>query len=556
MFACFYACIFRHTRNCLCSSALQTRACLALLLLTLMSCGHCRQDPKTVARQSMLHFDKVTAEWHQQLRKETDANVHQLQMLASPPHRHYSTTNPGDKEAMIALYTSTNGDYWNNNTNWMKGDPCDNQWYGLYCINGRVLQINIVFNNMSGPLPDKLAQADRLQVVRLYSNRITGTIPPEILQMQWLQILDLNYNQIKGTLPDTISMPNLTSLILYKNKLEGNLPGQWEAPNLQVMEVSGNMFTGDLPDISGCKGLQVLVASNNNISGDFPSNLGYLQSLQKLWLFNNEFKQPEIPSSWAGLTAMQDIELDSVSGKIPSFIGDSWNELVRLVIANGALAGEFDSALCNLQRLQAMILFGNTLSGTLPTCICELRNLMILELSDNQFSGSIPYCLGSLSKLTTLYLSRNNFSGILPSSIGSLAQLQIMDVSSNSLTGSVPSTYAGLTEIVGFALCYNKLYKFEDGLDPLYNRIKDYSCELYNIPWSCPLPSNVPTSCDATCSKCNTGAQHAECTECVADSNCGWCSEGPNCLQGTASRPDGYHCNSQDWSYGSKSACT
>lgn len=477
-------------------------------------------------------------------------------MLASPSHQRYATTNPNDKEAMVALYTSTNGEYWYNNTNWMKGDPCDNQWHGLYCINGRVLQINIVFNNMSGPLPAKLAQADRLQVVRFYSNRITGTIPTEILQMQWLQILDLDHNQLQGTLPGSISMPNITSLILYQNNLEGNLPGSWDTPNLQLLEVSGNMFTGDLPDLSGCKSLQQFVASRNNISGDFPSSLGSLQSLQTLWLFNNEFKQPEIPTSWAGLTAMQDIELDSVSGKLPSFIGESWSELVHLVIVNGALAGEFDPSLCNLQKLQDIRLFQNTLSGTLPTCICDLRSLTSLELSDNQFSGSIPYCLGSLSKLTLLYLSRNNLNGNLPSSIGSLAQLQIMDISSNSLTGSVPSSYAGLTEIVGFSLCYNKLYKLEDGLEPLYNRIMDYSCELYNNPWSCPLPSNVPASCGATCSKCNTGAQHTECTECVADTNCGWCSEGPNCLQGAASGPYGYQCNSQDWSYGTKSACT
>lgn len=537
-------------------SGLQTRICLALLVLIILLCGHCIQASKTVAHRSVLYFDKVTADWHQQLHKEVEEKVHRLQVLASSSRQRYSTTNPRDKEAMVALYTSTNGDNWYNNSNWMKGDPCDDRWYGLYCINGRVLQINMAFNNMAGPLPAKLVLADRLQVVRLYSNRLNGTLPAEILQMQWLQILGLETNQITGTLPNSISMANITSLHLYQNNLVGQLPRQWDTPRLQDLEVSSNMFTGDFPDFSGCKNLQTLVASRNNISGDFPSNLGTLRNLQKLWLFNNDFKLPEIPSSWAGLTAMQDMELDHVSGKIPTFIGESWSELVHLVIVNGTLTGEFDTALCNLQQLEDLRLFENKLSGMLPTCICELRNLITLELSDNQFSGSIPYCLGSLSKLESLYFSRNSFSGILPSSIGSLANLQIMDVSSNALTGPVPSTYAGLTEIVGFSLCYNKLYKLEDGLEPLYNRIKDYSCELYDNPWSCPLPSNVPASCSATCSKCNTGAQHTDCTECVADVNCGWCSEGPNCLEGTASGPHDYQCSSNNWSYGSKSVCT
>ena len=502
----------------------------------------------------MQYFNEVTAKWHQQLHREMDQKVRHLQVhnkFALSTHRHYSTTNPKDKEAMVALYSATNGQYWFNNTRWMRGDPCDDQWYGLYCIGGRVLQINMAFNNMTGELPAKLAQADMLQVVRLYSNELTGTIPSEILKMTSLQILDLDANQLTGTLPNSISMPNLTSLILYQNQMKGDLPSQWDMPQLQILEVSSNFFTGDFPNVSGCSNLQILVASRNNISGRFPSSLGMLQNLKQLWLFVNNFNKPEIPNSWVGLTSLQDIELDGVSGKLPSYIGEAWKKLEHLVMTDGTLLGQFDSALCNLQQLQDIRLFENALSGTLPTCICELRSLINLQLSDNQFSGSIPYCLGSLSELEVLYLSRNFLSGILPTSIGSLNKLQIMDVSSNSLTGTVPSTYAGLTEIVGFALCYNKLYKLENGLEPLYDRIKGYSCELYDNPWSCPLPSDVPDSCKAQCSKCNTGSQHTECSECVADSNCGWCNEGPNCLQGSSSGPYGYQCSSKDWSYGS-----
>ena len=114
---------------------------------------------------------------------------------------------------MAALYNATNGQHWINNTRWMKGDPCIDEWHGLYCIGGHVLQINIGFNNMSGALPAELAQADMLQVIQLYNNRLTGTIPAEILHMNSLQILNLRSNQLTGGLPVSISMPKLKPYI-------------------------------------------------------------------------------------------------------------------------------------------------------------------------------------------------------------------------------------------------------------------------------------------------------------------------------------------------------
>lgn len=535
-------------------------ATLVVLFGMLLSLGQCMQQqpkqsfdsPNIQKKKATQYFDKTTTKWHRQLQREMDAKVNYLQSAAAHTHSlKPSTTDPKDVKAMVALYTSTNGQTWINNTGWMKGDPCNDMWQGLYCLNGRVLQINLVYNNMTGVLPAEMAEADMLQVVRLYSNRLTGTIPDEILKMKNLQILDLDSNRLTGSISRSISMPNLTELILFANQLTGTFPSLTETPQLQMLEISSNMFKGEFPDLSLCTKLQVLVASRNNFTGDYPSSLGELQSLKTLWLFNNQFDQPQIPSSWNQLISLEDIELDGVYGKIPSYIGTSWTKLIHLVIIDGALEGEFSVGLCNLQQLQDLRLFQNKLSNSLPTCVCNMRNLQIFEMSDNQLNGSIPYCMGSLVKLTDFFLSRNNLTGNLPVSIGSLSKLEIMDVSSNSITGVVPSSYAGLTEIVGFALCYNKLYQLEDGLEPLYDRIKGFSCELYDNPWSCPLPSDVPASCEAVCSKCNTGSKHTECSACVADGDCGWCNQGPNCLEGSSNGPFDYQCKSSDWSYGS-----
>ena len=52
-----------------------------------------------------------------------------------------STQTPQSQiDALTDFYTSTNGPSWFNNTNWLEGDPCSNQWFGVTCNN---------FNNVS-----------------------------------------------------------------------------------------------------------------------------------------------------------------------------------------------------------------------------------------------------------------------------------------------------------------------------------------------------------------------------------------------------------------------
>ena len=36
-----------------------------------------------------------------------------------------------ETEALEEFYTKTEGDGWTNRDNWLEGDPCLNQWYGV-----------------------------------------------------------------------------------------------------------------------------------------------------------------------------------------------------------------------------------------------------------------------------------------------------------------------------------------------------------------------------------------------------------------------------------------
>ena len=465
-------------------------------------------------------------------------------------------TNPQDKAALVAFYHSTSGNQWANNSGWLKGDPCQDGWLGVYCSEeGRVLELTLVYNLIGGWLPPEMTQMDALQVLRLYSNNIGGKIPPGMFSMRALQVFDINYNQLNGSLPDTISMPSLTDLILYDNQLTGTLPTTWNTPKIQVINLADNILKGTLPPAIGRLKVTQLLVSNNRLGGSLPEEYGSLNNLQQLWMFGNMFDNAQLPPSWSGMTSMRSFEADMLNGPIPSWIGSNWVEVEVLIIVDGKLRGEFPPSLCELKKVQHLHLFNNSLNGELPDCICNLpQSLQSLQMSDNNFTGSIPECIGNLN-LTDLHLSRNSFSGLLPRSIGNLRHLELLDVSGNNLYGSVPSTYVNLKGVtVLFALCYNKLSGIEDGLGPYLNFVKDYQCLLYDNPWNCPLPSFVPKECQATCSYCNSGDRHTSCSTCVA-ADCGWCNEGPNCLPGSSSGPEDSNCKNSDWTFGSASSC-
>lgn len=505
--------------------------------------------------------DAITRRAHQRSIRESAL----LDKLRSTPtsrllqrSHHIKATDPKDKQALEDFYKSTNGNQWVNNSKWMKGDPCQDGWYGLYCSqDGHVLELGLVYNYVSGSIPSSISDLTSLQSLLLYSNEIQGTLPESLFTMSSLQTLDLDNNQISGTLPSTISMSNLTVLNLFSNKIKGEIPTEWNTPNLQTLSLSSNLLTGSLPSAIGkLSKLTSLVLSRNMLTGSLMSEYGDLNELQTLWLFNNIFEKPVLPDSWARMKNLVNVELDGLSGEVPSWI-NSWDKVENLVIVDGHLTGSFPASFCSFKKVQYLHIFNNSLSGTIPDCVCDLpQSLVSLEMSDNNFNGQIPECIGKLN-LTELYLSRNNISGHLPRTLGDIAYLNILDVSSNSIAGLIPSSFRGLTNrTYGLFLCYNRLSSFEPGLDPLFDFIKGYTCALYENPWSCPLPSYVPDSCEAKCSSCNTGSKRISCDTCDGDPKCGWCEQGLNCLAGSSDGPTtDFWCDRSNWHFGPSANC-
>ena len=70
-----------------------------------------------------------------------------------------------ERNALIALYNSTNGAAWKQNTGWLEDPGTECSWYGVTCDqNGNVTNIDLYNNQLSGSIPAELGNLMNLQI--------------------------------------------------------------------------------------------------------------------------------------------------------------------------------------------------------------------------------------------------------------------------------------------------------------------------------------------------------------------------------------------------------
>lgn len=283
-----------------------------------------------------------------------------------------------ERAALIALYNSTDGDNWMDNSGW-KTPPLhtdgfampgtENDWYGITITSGRVTSIDLHYNHLTGSLPPNLGNLVSLTQLTLSENQLTGTIPPE--------------------LGDLV---NIEYLYLYDNQLSESIP----------------------PELGNLANLIALVLECNQLTGSIPAELSNLSSLQIL-----------------------DLVLNQLTGTIPSELGDLDN-LIGLTLAANQLTGNIPPELGNLANLQGLYLAFNQLTGTIPPELGDLVNLQYLYLHDNQLRGRISPELGNLANLLYLRLQSNQLTGRIPTELMDLSSLSDLDICNNHLYAKDP----------------------------------------------------------------------------------------------------------------------
>ena len=242
----------------------------------------------------------------------------------------FGTTNQ-DRAVLVTLYNAMNGPNWSNSNNWLTNAPLED-WYGVSLdASGRVREVRLDGNGLTGQIPPELGDLTNLQSLLLWDNGLTGQIPPELGNLTNLQYLFLSINGLTGQIP-----PELGKLAA-----------------LERLSLRGNNLTSQIPpELGNLTNLERLYLEENGLTGQIPPELGNLAALENLLLGGNNLTG-QIPPELGNLTNLTDLSLgfNNLTGQIPPELGDLTN-LTWLSLSYNDLTGQIPLELANLMNLE------------------------------------------------------------------------------------------------------------------------------------------------------------------------------------------------------------
>ena len=424
--------------------------------------------------------------------------------------------NAADVAALKALFEATDGTGWTESDGWLSGNTIG-KWHGIAADSlGRVSQLDLARNGLTGELPTDLGDLANMTVLRIGGNALTGRLPPSLVRVPlrefryadtalcvpaertfraWLNtiashestgdecvplsdrdILEALYTATDG--PNWVNSDNwLTDaplgewhgvdvddqgrvyLSLPGNNLSASIPAELgNLASLAYLSLAQNALTGPIPpELGNLTDLTWLLLNGNQLTGSIPPELGNLADLTRLRLYRNQLTG-SIPPELGNLTDLTELLLESnaLTGPIPPELGNL-TDLTWLWLDHNDLTGPIPPELGNLADLTLLWLGHNFLTGSIPPALGNLANLTGLWLSSNQLTGPIPAELGKLANLTTMWLSNNLFSGPIPPELGNLTSLPGLVLNGNQLTGSIPPALGNLANLTGLWLSHNQL---------------------------------------------------------------------------------------------------
>ena len=239
-----------------------------------------------------------------------------------------------DENALIALYHATGGSTWENTENWLSSQSID-QWFGVTTNDeGRVEQLSLENNNMSGMLPVELGRLSFLRGLRFGGNaHLSGSLPRELTGL-FIDTLQLNGTRLCAP-----------TVVGFQTWLE------------QIPHKSGVVNCEENMTIREKTALTELFHITNGPN----------------WTNNTNWLSGAPLDDWYGVTA------------------DPEGRVTGLDLSRNSLAGTLPPELGVLTHLTSLSFSENQLHGTIPAELGHLTNLAYLRLGYNQFSGMYTF---------------------------------------------------------------------------------------------------------------------------------------------------------------------
>lgn len=345
-----------------------------------------------------------------------------------------SHISSAEKNALLNLYQSTNGDNWSESWDLTK-EPKD--WYGITIKNGTVSEIKLRGNALKGNFPAILSVFSNLEVLDLSNNNISGEVSASVSSLSKLISFSINDNFLSGDPTHILSSQNLLQeLSIGHNQFIFNDINDLlqNFTSVKVLDISGLNLTSVPQQISKFASLEILDLSDNQLKTGF-NNLSALTSLQSLNLAGNELSI--LPTQLADLP-----------------------QLTTLNLSRNVLGLNYESKLNNLINLEWLSLENNQLKD-LPVNINRFQKLIHLNLGRNQISGNLS-ALANLNNLEQIFLDHNLLADAFPIELLQLKKLQMLSLSGNNLEGALPDVLPALTFVDDNRFTLTQIKKYLD----------------------------------------------------------------------------------------------
>lgn len=372
-----------------------------------------------------------------------------------------------EREVLMKLYQSTDGDNWYNNTNWGSDLPLDS-WYGVETKNGKyVSKLNLSVNHLCGELPQEVWSLPYLEELIIHNNRLSIRIPSDANQISdSIERIDVgnydgvgyvgefshyvadNDNIIIGGIPKSFKkLTNLSHFYAHKTQLTGTIPDEFWQPFLKDIWLQQNNMEGELsPAIANAKSLERIYLSDNRFSGIIPEEICELENLKELSIENSSFSDncnsfTKLPVNIGNLKKLETLRAhgNSLRGEIPLSLYDCINLTYLVLGSSRNQNGNYNFFDCelpeefgNLINLEYLSLFSAGIKGKIPNSFNKLKKLSYCDLTgEYDLSG---------------HESPNILSGPLPN-ISGMDVLQNFLLNKNYLEGNIPEHYADIPEL-------------------------------------------------------------------------------------------------------------
>ncbi len=393
----------------------------------------------------------------------------------------FSGIYPEELDILREVYNSTNGNNWDIRWDFSQSFTT---FLGVKTFGGRVTEIKLPANNLTGVLTNRTLLLRKLQILDITGNSLDfGSV--EAFVSQAFAFTYSNQARINRSI-DTTAYTGTSMVLSASSRGTANLY-QWQKDGVNISGATSNSLTIN-PLQNTDAGIYTCIVRNTiGTQLTLTRNTIRLRTITRNVSSTDLTLLIKINESLGGANWTNKWKLD---GTVPVAelygIQMEGDKIKYINLANNNLIGTIPDIIPVgnniLSDLIYLNLSGNQISGMIPATLGNLKKLQYLDLSNNILTGEVIREIGNLPDLVTLWVGNNQFNN-LHSNLGNLAKLENFFAQNIKIT-TVFADWSKLTALKKLNLSNNNLKDLPQSIDKLINleSLELANCQFETLP--------------------------------------------------------------------------